>query len=158
MYKRILIPTDGSPVSEATALAGVQFAQQIAADVVSVFVAPEFQNYMTVETRPSHSPTAEGYALSMEKSGDVYLGAVRKAAEKTGVNFSGATITSDDTAQTIVDAAKEHACDLIFMGSHGRNGLGKLLLGSVTSKVLSLCDIPVVVYRQKPDAATHVSA
>ncbi len=149
MYKRILIPTDGSPLSDSTAIEGIQFARQISAEVVGLFVAPEYQHTIYDDTLPNHRPTKEGYALSMQKSGEVYLGVIKKAAEKSGVAYTGLTKTSDNTAQTIVDTAQEHQCDLIFMGSHGRSGLGKLLLGSVTSKVLALCDIPVFVFRLK---------
>jgi nucleotide-binding universal stress UspA family protein len=155
MYKKILIPTDGSPLSEATALTGIEFAQQISADVVGVFIAPEYQYTIVDDALANHYPTREGYALSMQKSGEVYLGAIKKAAEKTGVAYAGITKTSDYTAQTIVQTAQEFQCDLIFMGSHGRSGLGKLLLGSVTSKVLALCDLPVFVYRLKHDDKTE---
>lgn len=154
MYKKILVPVDGSPLSEETALAAVQLAQQIAADVVGIFVAPDYQQSIYGETLSDRYPTQEGYAMSMEKSGDAYLAAIKRAAEKIGVNYAGITKTSDNTAQTIVDTAQENQCDLIFMGSHGRSGLGKLLLGSVTSKVLALCDIPVFVFRLKKDDKT----
>jgi nucleotide-binding universal stress UspA family protein len=151
MFKRILIPTDGSPLSEATALSGIQFAQQISADVIGVFVAPEYQYIIFESGLTNYLPTQEGYALSMQQSGEVYLGTIRKAAEKAGITYSGITKTSDYTAQTIVHTAQECQCDLIFMGSHGRSGLGRLLLGSVTSRVLALCDLPVFVYRLKHD-------
>lgn len=151
MYKKILIPTDGSPLSEETALAGIELAQQITADVVGVYVAPEYQYTLYEETLPKNYPTKEGHVLSMQKSGEVYLRLIEKAAEKAGVHYSSITKTSDNTAQTIVDTAEEYHCDLIFMGSHGRSGLGKLLLGSVTSKVLALCDIPAFVYRSKEE-------
>jgi nucleotide-binding universal stress UspA family protein len=147
MYKKILIPTDGSPLSEETARAGIELAQQITADVVGVFVAPEYHHSIYEETLQHRYPTREGYALSMQKSGEIYLRAIQKEAEKAGVACSSITKTSDNTAQTIVDTAQEYHCDLIFMGSHGRSGLGKLLLGSVTSRVLALCDIPAFVYR-----------
>ncbi|HEY8099771.1 MAG TPA: universal stress protein [Burkholderiaceae bacterium] len=147
MYKKILIPVDGSPLSEATALAAVEFAQQIAADAIGLFVAPDYQYSIYDELLPHRYATPEGHALSMQKSGEAYLGMIKRAAEKAGVNYFGVTKTSDSTAQTIVDTAREYQCDLIFMGSHGRSGLGKLLLGSVTSRVLALCDIPVFVYR-----------
>jgi nucleotide-binding universal stress UspA family protein len=149
MYKKILVPVDGSELSEVTALAAIQFAQQIAADVVGVFVAPEYQHTIFEDAPPKRYATQDGYALSMQKSGEVYLGAIKKMAEKAGINYSSITKTSDSTAQSIVDTANEYQCDLIFMGSHGRSGLRHLLLGSVTSKVLALCDIPVFVYRQR---------
>jgi nucleotide-binding universal stress UspA family protein len=72
-------------------------------------------------------------------------------ADKAGVTYAGILRTSNDTAQAIVDTAQEYGCDLIFMASHGHSGLGKLLLGSVTSKVLALCDMPVFVYRAKEE-------
>lgn len=149
MYTKILIPTDGSPLSEATAIEGIQFAQKISAEVVGVFVAPEYQHTIYDNTLSHHRPTKDGYALSMQKSGEVYLSVIKNAAQHAGVTYLGITKTSDNTAQTIVDTAQEFQCDLIFMGSHGRSGLGTLLLGSVTSKVLALCDIPVFVYRLK---------
>ena len=54
-------------------------------------------------------------------------------------------------ADGVVQAAEEHGCDLIFIGSHGRSGLSRLLLGSVTAKVLSLAKTAVLVYRVKED-------
>jgi nucleotide-binding universal stress UspA family protein len=158
MYKKILIPTDGSPLSEETALAGIELAQQITADVVGVFVAPEYQYSIYEETQQNRFPTREGHTLSMQKSGDVYLRRIETAAEKAGVSYSTVTKTSDDTAQTIVDTAQEYHCDLIFMGSHGRSGLGKLLLGSVTAKVLALCDIPAFVYRPRDETHSRAPA
>jgi nucleotide-binding universal stress UspA family protein len=156
MYKKILIPTDGSLLSEETVRAGIELAQQITADVVGVFIAPEYQFSTSEEILPNRYPTQEGYALSMQKSGEIYLRAIQKEAEKAGVSCSSITKTSDNTAQAIVDTAQEYHCDLIFMGSHGRSGLRKLLLGSVTSKVLALCDIPAFVYRLGNERhATH---
>jgi nucleotide-binding universal stress UspA family protein len=151
MYKKILMPTDGSPLSEMTAQAGIELAQKIAAETVGVFVAPEYQHTIYGESLANRFPTREGYALSMQKSGEVYLGTMQKMADKAGVTYAGILRTSNDTAQAIVDTAQEYGCDLIFMGSHGHSGLGKLLLGSVTSKVLALCDMPVFVYRAKEE-------
>ena len=62
------------------------------------------------------------------------------------------SVTNFNVADGIVDAAQTHGCDLIFMGSHGRSGLSRLLLGSVTAKVLSLAHVAVLVYRVKEEA------
>ena len=56
-----------------------------------------------------------------------------------------------NVADGIVQAAADQGCDLIFIGSHGRSGLSRLLLGSVTAKVLSLASTAVLVYRVKED-------
>lgn len=151
MYKRILIPTDGSAFSSTVARAGVDFAQQLNAEIVGLFVAPEYQYPIYVEVIPPSFPTEEEYQASMRKAGDTYMTPIREAADEAGLTFSSVVVFSDATAQEIACAAKDRCCDLIFMGSHGRSGWGQLLLGSVTSKVLSICQIPVMVHRLKKE-------
>lgn len=80
-----------------------------------------------------------------------YLQAVVDRAETAGVKVQSESVTNFNVADGIVDAASKHGCDLIFMGSHGRSGLSRLLLGSVTAKVLSLAHVAVLVYRVKED-------
>lgn len=156
MYKKILIPTDGSAMSNAASQAGIEFAKQLGADVVGLFVAPEYQYPVFVEIIPPSFPTEDEYIESMRKAGDIYLKTVREAAEAAGVAFSGLVEFSDATALQIVRTAEKHACDLIFICSHGRSGWGQALLGSVTAKVLSSCQIPALVYRlPKQPASGH---
>jgi nucleotide-binding universal stress UspA family protein len=153
MYQKILIPTDGSPMSTAAAQAGVAFAKKIGAQVVGLFVAPEYQYPIYVDMIPPNFPTEEEHKDSLRKAGDNYLGEIRKSAEEAGLAFSGSTVFSDATAKEIIKAAEQNGCDLIFMGSHGRSGWGQLLLGSVTTKVLSTCKTPVLVYRTQEQPA-----
>lgn len=155
MYKKILIPTDGSPVSTEAALAAVEFARQISAEIAGVFVAPKYQYPIYFEMTPVSSLTEDEYTVAVQKSGEIYLEPVQKAAAEANLKFFSVTVFSDNAARQIVQTAEEHACDLIFMGSHGRSGWGQLLLGSVTSKVLSLCKIPVLVYRSDRKSAAH---
>lgn len=147
MYKKILIPTDGSPISNTAAKAGVEFAKQLGAAVVGVFVSPEYQYPVFVEIIPPTFPTEEEYMASMRTAGDMYLQTIRDAATAEAVPYTGMTVFSDATAREIVHVAEKEGCDLIFIGSHGRSGWGQALLGSVTNKVLSSCKIPVLVYR-----------
>ncbi|MEO8408475.1 MAG: universal stress protein [Oxalobacteraceae bacterium] len=147
MYKKILIPTDGSEFSNIAALAGVEFARQLNAEVMGIYVAPEYQYPIYVEIIPPSYPSEEDYKASMRTAGEMHLQTIQQAAEAAGLKFTGLIEFADATAKNIAHAAKENQCDLIFMGSHGRGGWGQLLLGSVTSKVLSLCKIPVLVYR-----------
>jgi nucleotide-binding universal stress UspA family protein len=149
MYKKILIPTDGSDLSNATALAGVDFAKQVGTEIIGIFVAPEYQYPIYVEMIPPSYPTEEEYQASMRKAGEVHLDAIRTAAGNAGVKFTGLIVFSDAVAREITHAAQENACDLIFMGSHGRSGWGQAILGSVTAKVLSTCQIPVLVHRMR---------
>lgn len=147
MYKKILIPTDGSEISNAAARAGVEFAQQLGAEVVGLFVAPEYQYPVFIEIIPPTFPSEEEYLASMRKVGEHHLQVINEAAQAAGIPSSGITVFSDATAREIVQVAEQQSCDLIFIGSHGRSGWGQALLGSTTSKVLSSCEIPVLVYR-----------
>jgi nucleotide-binding universal stress UspA family protein len=123
--------------------------------VVGVFVAPEYQYPIYVEMIPPTYPSEEEYEASMRRAGDMHLSTIQKAAETAGIKFTGITIFSDSIAGQIVHAAKEHACDLIFMGSHGRSGWGQAILGSVTTRVLSTCQIPVLVHRLKKEPSAQ---
>jgi nucleotide-binding universal stress UspA family protein len=112
-----------------------------------MYVAPEYQYPIYIEIIPPTYPLEEEYQALMKKIGMEYLKPIQEAAEKAGLVYSSHFAFSDSAANAIAKIAEEEACDLIFMGSHGRSGLGQLILGSVTSKVLSLCKIPVLVDR-----------
>lgn len=152
MYKKILIPTDGSTLANSAAVAGVDFAKQLGAEIVGIFVAPEYQYPIYVEVIPPSFPTEEEYRASMHKAGEIYLDAIREAAKTAGVKFSEVIVFSDAVAQEIVRTAQASNADLIFIGSHGRSGWQQALLGSVTTKVLSTCNIPVLVHRAKRES------
>ncbi len=149
MFNKILIPTDGSETSLSAALDGVAFAAENHSEVVGVYVAPEYQYPIYIEIIPPTYPLEEEYQGLMKKIGTEYLKPIQDAAEKAGLKYSSQFAFSDSAANAIVKVAEEQGCNLIFMGSHGRSGLGQLILGSVTSKVLSLCKIPVLVDRPR---------
>ncbi|MFZ6642563.1 universal stress protein [Undibacterium sp. TC4M20W] len=149
MYSRILLPTDGSELSHACVAAGLEFAQQLQAEVVAVFVAGNYQYPLYVDILPPNGPTEEEYQAAMQTLAESYLQPVRDVAAAAGLAYQEVIQFNDSTAKEIVHTAQEYACDLIFMGSHGRSGLGQFILGSVTTKVLSLCLIPVLVHRIK---------
>lgn len=149
MYKKILIPTDGSELSAMAAQAGVEFAKQTSAEVIGAYVAPEYQYPVSMEIIPPNYPTEEEYDASVRKTAESYLAQIQTAATAAGLRYTGVVAFSNRTAQKLVQVAQENDCDLIFIGSHGRGGLEQLILGSVTAKVLSLCQIPVLVFRLK---------
>jgi K+-sensing histidine kinase KdpD len=72
---------------------------------------------------------------------------VAKIATQSKVPCEEVIQFSANPAQAIINCAKHHQCDLIFIGSHGRSGLSRLFLGSVTNKVISACTVPVLVHR-----------
>jgi len=147
MYQKILITTDGSTVSQHTACAGVKFAQQMGAEVLALFVAPDYQYPVYVEIVPPAYPSEEEYIEQMQRLGLEYMGSIMRSAEVCSLKHACMTAFSDAPALKIVDVAEQQQCDLIFMGSHGRSGWGQLLLGSVTNKVLSHTSKPVLVHR-----------
>ena len=147
MYQKILITTDGSAVSQHTACAGVQFAQQMGAEVLALFVAPDYQYPVYVEIVPPSYPSEEEYIEQMRRMGQEYMGSIMRSADQCGLKHACMTAFSDAAALKIVEVAEQQQCDLIFMGSHGRSGWGQLLLGSVTNKVLSQTTKPVLVHR-----------
>ncbi len=146
MFKHILIPTDGSPVSNKAAKAGIALARRLGAKVTAYCVLEALQ--------PIY---AEGYALS-QKDIDGFEKHAREAAQKrvdaigrmakaAGVAFSSVVAKAVTPYEGIIAVARKRKCDVIFMASHGRRGLSRLIMGSVTQKVLSHSKIPVVVYR-----------
>lgn len=149
MYTRILVPTDGSSLAGHAALAGVEFAAMCDAEIIGLYVAPEYQYPVSIEIIPPSYPSEEEYKEASRKTGDGYLTEMCSTAAEAGLKARSMTVHSNKPAQKIVEMAREMDCDLIFIGSHGRSGIEQLLLGSVTTKVLSICDIPVLVYRRK---------
>lgn len=147
MYRKILITTDGSAVSGMTACAGVKFAQQMGAEVLALFVAPEYQYPIYVEIIPPSYPSEEEYRAAMQRAGRDHVQSILDSCQKKGLACESMTAFAESTALKIVEVAENHGCDLIFIGSHGRSGWGQLLLGSVTNKVLSHSKIPVLVHR-----------
>ncbi|WP_426113692.1 universal stress protein [Massilia sp. PWRC2] len=145
MFTRILIPTDGSELSQQAVLAGMTLASKLGAEVIGLSVMPRFH---TVSLDPDMlEDTAERFRQSAQARADDDLAFVSKAAADAGVSSTVETGTSDDPWQAIIDTAHAHACDLVVMASHGRKGWKGLLLGSETQKVLVNSTIPVLVYR-----------
>ena len=147
MYRKILITTDGSTVSKHTACEGVKFAQQMGAEILALYVAPEYQYPVYVEIVPPAYPSEDEYVETMKRTGAGHLHSIEEKAASLGVQCASLVTFADTTALKIVEVAEQQGCDLIFIGSHGRSGWGQVLLGSVTNKVLSHTTRPVLVHR-----------
>jgi nucleotide-binding universal stress UspA family protein len=152
MFKKVLIPTDGSALAAQSANAGISFARSVGAEVVALYVGQPFAATIGFDgMAAAYAITDEDYEKASSEQAKKYLKAVVDRAETAGVKVSAESVTNFNVADGIVDASTKHNCDLIFMGSHGRSGLSRLLLGSVTAKVLSLAHVAVLVYRVKED-------
>jgi nucleotide-binding universal stress UspA family protein len=148
MYNHILIPTDGSKLSQQSAEAGVRLAKALGARVTAFFAAPPATPIIYKAMLPVGYTTPEEHERMSRKAAQAYLGAIEKAARAVGVRCESLSVTSDFPADAILAAAAKRRCDLIFMASHGRRGLRRAsLLGSETQKVLSQAPVPVLVHR-----------
>jgi nucleotide-binding universal stress UspA family protein len=145
MYTHVLIPTDGSELSEMAIRQGVAFAKSLNAKVTGITVFPTFHTFAVAEMMVTDTPTQ--YRQECEALGEKYLGVVREAAKMAGVPCEAVQAVNDNPYEAIIDAAKAGGCDLIFMASHGRRGISALVLGSETTKVLTHSKIPVLVCR-----------
>jgi nucleotide-binding universal stress UspA family protein len=145
MFKRILLPTDGSELSSRAVLAGVSFAKEVGAKVIGLTVMPDFKTF-TANTDMLES-TEDEYLGTSETRGGKYLSTIANAASSVGVECTTTLVRSDDPHEAILRTARDQGCDLIIMASHGRRGLAGVLLGSETQKVLVHSSIPVLVYR-----------
>ena len=144
MFKHILLPTDGSELSEAAIRKGVQFAKSIGARVTGFYAVPEFHVF-TYQTEMLED-TKEQFVQDSRARAEQYLATIAKAAQEAGVACDTVRVNSDEPYQAILDAARDKGCDLILMASHGRRGLRGVLLGSETQKVLTHAKLPVLVW------------
>lgn len=147
MFKHILVPTDGSELSQKTAQRAVSFAKEAGARITVFFAKSEYPVTYYGEGALIDPTTPEKFAEMMDAQADQIMGEVEKLCAESGVPCSRLTLTSDVPYQAIIEAAERSGCDLIFMASHGRRGFAALLLGSETHKVLTHSKIPVLVYR-----------
>jgi nucleotide-binding universal stress UspA family protein len=147
MYKNLLVPTDGSALSRRTIRDAAKFAAKLGAKLTGFYVAPTYHIEVYTDFVPPDLITPAQHKASAKKTAQRHLEVVSKTAAENGVACSVDYVLSDNPADAIIKAAHKHKCDLIYMGSHGRSGISKLLLGSQTSKVLAHSRLPVLVHR-----------
>jgi len=149
MFKNILVPTDGSPPAQRAVRLAVRFAGEQKARVTGLWVGPVWQPnlYAYAGDLPAGFISEDEFAATVKKTAARHLGVVRKAASAARVRCSCTYVRGNFPYQEIIDAARRGGCDLIVMGSHGRRGISRLLLGSQTNMVLAHSTIPVMVCR-----------
>ncbi len=145
MFTTILIPTDGSALSEYAVKQALQFAKSINAKVVG-FHFEETYRVFAVDAEMV-SDTREVYERDVKLRTALYLAKVEDMARSAGVPCECISGQDNHPWQAIIKAAQSKGCDLIAMASHGRRGIQGLLLGSQTVHVLTHSKIPVLVFR-----------
>jgi len=143
MYSQILVPTDGSPASEAAIEHAIDLAQQYDARLHALYVV-DSAAYSTLEAG------AEIVVEALESEGESATTHVAETAGEAGVECVS-TVTTGTAYRSIIDYVGENDIDIVVMGTHGRKGLNRYLLGSVTERVVRTSGVPVLTVRQPTD-------
>ncbi|HWI81197.1 universal stress protein [Ramlibacter sp.] len=147
MYRKLLVATDGSPLSKKAVRSAIELAGAVGAELVALYVVPRYPvSYFEggVSIAPQEIARIE---QQWSDKGQAVVDAVRDTAQAAGVKARAVVSRSDLVAESILSAAKKYKCDLVVMASHGRRGLKRILLGSETQHVLTHSTVPVLVLR-----------
>lgn len=147
MYTRLLVPTDGSALADCGAEAALRLAKVLRAELVALCVVPRYPvGGFEAGVALDAAALAHSEAQWAER-GRAMAERVASRAVAAGLRARAVVVHSDQVAASILAAAHKHGCDLVVMASHGRRGLGRLLLGSQTQAVLTDSKLPVLVVR-----------
>ena len=147
MYKRILIATDGSPLSNVAIKHGLSLAELSGATVIALKVVPRYPRSYFEGGMPVDMTDVKRIETQWGNAAQAMVDKVKAQGAEQGVAVKAVIAKSDLVAEAVISAAKKHKCDLIVMASHGRKGIKRLLLGSETQHVLTHSHIPVLVLR-----------
>lgn len=145
MFKTILIPTDGSALSENAAKKSLQLAKSLNAKAVGFYSIEPF--HILAANTEMMSDTREVYERDSKLRASSSLAKIEDFARSAGVACECVSAQDDSPWQGIIKAAQSKGCDLIAMASHGRSGMQGILIGSQANHVLTHSKIPVLIFR-----------
>jgi nucleotide-binding universal stress UspA family protein len=150
MYKKLLVPIDGSSTAQRGLVEALRLAKQLQASIRIVHVVNEF----IPETTIGIAPYYEDWVKALREGGRKVLGEAEKFASDQGVIVDAVLIETlgGRAADAVLDQAQEWSADLIVMGTHGRRGLKRVVMGSDAELVIREATVPVLLVRD-PDAA-----
>ena len=144
MFKRILVPTDGSDITQQAIDTAIALAKSVNAEIHTICVKEPFPYGAISEMQPT---PPQDFFDAQERIATRHVAAVAEACAAAGVACQALTVEGLHPWESIIEHAKKMGCDLLVMASHGRRGVSALLLGSETQKVLTHTKIPVLVVR-----------
>ena len=147
MFRNILVPTDGSKLSQKATQEAILLAKLSGAKLIALHVYPKFLGSPYGTFGPAEDILAEAHENQHQAEAEKLFTGIKKQASAAGVALDTALVQSNDVYTQIIATAKKKKCDLICMASHGRRGLAGFVLGSETHKVLTHSAIPVLVLR-----------
>jgi nucleotide-binding universal stress UspA family protein len=144
MFKTILLPTDGSDVALAATDRAIALARLAGAALHAVYVQ---EPYPYTGIGATNSAGVQEYLTAAQQEGVQALDGVTARTRAAGVTSTTEIAEGSSPAEQIVETARRCGADLIVMGSHGRTGVARVLLGSVAGKVLVLSPVPVMIVK-----------
>jgi nucleotide-binding universal stress UspA family protein len=144
VYHRILVPTDGSEITQIAIRTAVGLAKSLGAAIYVVAVKEPYP--FSAISEMSTTPPQE-FLDSQERLVAKRIKVATDACMAAKIPCQGYSVEATNPWEAIIDTARLHECDLVVMASHGRGGVSALLLGSETQKVLTHCKVPVLVVR-----------
>jgi nucleotide-binding universal stress UspA family protein len=144
MYRHILIPTDGSPLSASAVEKGIALAKTLGAKVTALTVVEPFP---VLRGAPQSYDASAEYTRHAHAQAERHLAEAEQQAKLAGVPCEVVKVEHGQPYEAIIETAGARGCDLITMASHGRRGISALILGSETMKVLMHSKLPVLIYR-----------
>ncbi len=146
MYKHILIATDGSELALHAAQQGIALAKAVGAKLTAVTVTIPWSTVVAGEVATAIPPG--DYDQRVRANADKILGQITSAAKTHDVECSALQLSDSQPWRGILETATKKDCDLIVVGSHGRSGLSRLLVGSEAIKLLTHSKLPVLIHRE----------
>jgi nucleotide-binding universal stress UspA family protein len=147
MFKRILVPIDGSPTSTKALVAALQLARERDARVRLVHTLDEFAYLSGYEYAADLLEATRGYAEKILRDALDVAASAGVPAESTLLKVRGQRL-----GEAVAAEARNFEADLIVVGTHGRHGIGRVLLGSGAEQVIRLAPVPVLVIRAEEPA------
>lgn len=150
MYRRILVPVDGSPTSQRGLQEALSLAKTFDASLVLLHVIESYPMVMEMAS----TTTWQSITADLRTHGSALLERAHDAAKTAGIacEIHLEEAIASRVCDVIVDQAREHRCDLIVMGTHGRRGIERALIGSDAERVLRQSPVPVLMVRSVAQA------
>ncbi|HEX6827704.1 MAG TPA: universal stress protein, partial [Burkholderiales bacterium] len=142
MYRHLLVPIDGTDLSTETVSRAVEFARSLGARVTFFHAQSDYAASFFSDAEIVRLTSPEDFAYAYQGRARELLAKAESAARARGVPCDSTSTVNDSPYQAIIEAARQRACDLIFMASHGRRSTIGMMLGSQTLKVLMNSEIP----------------
>ena len=155
MFKKILIPIDGSELALKAVATGVKLASEVGAQVVFLHAKAPYIAPYAAEVALMDRKTQDMFERSITLESDKILAEAKKIADAAGVANQSVSAVSSRAESLIEKSVTEMGCDLIVIGTHGRGAIGRFFMGSVTTRLLHISPVPLLIYRDALMTTTH---